>query len=65
MGSRKDLIDATNFIAEHCIVPAVSQVLDGLEDAETGFQLIQRGDQFGKVVIKIRHDDANEPRPKL
>ncbi|EMD38123.1 hypothetical protein CERSUDRAFT_113271 [Gelatoporia subvermispora B] len=65
MGSRKDLIDATNFIAEHRIVPAVSQVLDGLEDAETGFQLLQRGDQFGKVVIKIRHGGANEPRPKL
>ena len=31
MGSRKDLVDATEFITEHRIVPIVSHVLDGLE----------------------------------
>ncbi|OCH93814.1 NAD(P)-binding protein [Obba rivulosa] len=65
MGSRKDLVDATDFLAKHRIVPAVSNILDGLEEAEAGFELIQRGDQFGKVVICIRHGSENEIRPKL
>lgn len=54
MGSHQDLKDATDFIAKHRIVPIVSHVLDGLESADEGFDLIKRGDQFGKVVIKLR-----------
>ncbi|TFK36440.1 hypothetical protein BDQ12DRAFT_706376 [Crucibulum laeve] len=57
MGSHKDLIEATNFLAEHRIVPVVSHVLDGLEAAEEGFELMKRGDQFGKIVIKVKHSD--------
>lgn len=53
MGSHQDLIDATKFLEEHRIVPIVSHVLDGLEAAEQGFEIIQRGDQFGKIVIKM------------
>ncbi|OBZ65768.1 putative zinc-type alcohol dehydrogenase-like protein YogA, partial [Grifola frondosa] len=56
MGSHKDLIDATAFLAEHRIVPVVSHVLDGLEAAEDGFELIRRGEQFGKIVVRVRHD---------
>ena len=57
MGSHQDLIDATDFLNKHRIVPIVSHVLDGLESAEEGFQILARGDQFGKVVIRVRHDD--------
>lgn len=57
MGSHQDLIDATKFLAQHKIVPVVSHVLDGLESSEEGFNLIQHGQQFGKVVIKLRHDE--------
>ncbi|TFK20539.1 NAD(P)-binding protein [Coprinopsis marcescibilis] len=64
MGSHKDLEDATAFLTEHKIVPVISQVLDGLESAEQGFQLLNRGDQFGKVVIKIRHQSST-PTAKL
>jgi len=53
MGSHRDLIDATNFVSEHRIIPVVSHVLDGLEAAEEGFELMKRGDQFGKIVIKV------------
>ncbi|OJA20396.1 hypothetical protein AZE42_05357 [Rhizopogon vesiculosus] len=53
MGSHKDLIDATKFVSENRIVPVVSHVLDGLEAAEEGFELMKRGDQFGKIVIKM------------
>lgn len=53
MGSRYDLIDATNFITKHNIVPEVSTVLRGLEEAEEGFKLLQAGDQMGKIIIKF------------
>lgn len=64
MGSHQDLIDATKFLEEHRIVPIVSHVLDGLEAAEQGFEIIRRGDQFGKVVIKMP-TERPEPRAKL
>ncbi|KAF4608282.1 hypothetical protein EYR40_000626 [Pleurotus pulmonarius] len=62
MGSRQDLIDATKFMTEHQIVPVVSHVLDGLESADEGFELIKRGEQFGKIVIKVRHDVQTKPK---
>jgi len=58
MGSHQDLKDATEFIAQHRIVPIVSHVVDGLESAKQGFELLKRGDQFGKVVIKLRDSSA-------
>ncbi|KAH9930680.1 NAD(P)-binding protein [Fomitopsis serialis] len=65
MGSHKDLIDATKFMAEHRFVPIVSHVIDGLENAEQGFELISKGQQFGKVVIRIRHGDVGVVRASL
>ncbi|KAF9239775.1 hypothetical protein BU15DRAFT_87802 [Melanogaster broomeanus] len=53
MGSHKDLVDATNFMVDHHIVPTVSHVLEGLGSAEEGFKLMERGDQFGKIVIRM------------
>ncbi|KAH7906106.1 hypothetical protein BJ138DRAFT_1163409 [Hygrophoropsis aurantiaca] len=53
MGSFQDLVDATAFISENRIVPVVSHVLDGFESAEEGFELMKRGDQFGKIVIDL------------
>ena len=53
MGSHQDLIDATRFLAEHRIVPIVSHVFEGLESAEEGFETMKRGDQFGKIIIRI------------
>ncbi|CAA7271074.1 unnamed protein product [Cyclocybe aegerita] len=65
MGSHKDLKDATDFLAKHRIIPIVSHVLDGLESAEEGFELLKRGDQFGKVVIKLRNRNVSQPQAKL
>lgn len=59
MASHQDLIDATNFLAEHRIFPVVSHVLDGLESAEEGFNILHQSDQFGKVVIRVKHDDGS------
>ncbi|KAI9511101.1 hypothetical protein F5148DRAFT_1173734 [Russula earlei] len=53
MGSKADLQAATDFIARHRITPIVSHVLDGLENAEEGFDLLSRGDHFGKIVIRM------------
>ena len=65
MGSKQDLIDATQFMAQHRIVPIVSDVLDGLESAEQGFQILEHGDHFGKVVIRIVSDSPNTFHAKL
>jgi len=61
MGSHKDMIDATDFMAQHKIVPVVSDILNGLERAEWGFQLLKRADRFGKIVIKM----GESPQVKL
>jgi len=57
MGSKADLQAATDFIAQHQITPIVSHVIDGLERAEEGFQLLARGDRFGKIIVRM------EPSP--
>lgn len=53
MGSVKDLQDATRFLAENKITPIVSHFIDGLQNAEQGFELMQRGGQFGKIVVNM------------
>ena len=58
MGSHQDLEDATAFISQHRIVPVVHQVIDGLGNAEQGFQIMKDGEQFGKIVVKVNHEDA-------
>ncbi|KAF5378269.1 hypothetical protein D9615_008738 [Tricholomella constricta] len=64
MGSHQDLIDATNFLAEHRIVPIISHVFEGLHSAEHGFEVMKRGDQFGKIVVRISPDPDGSPNPK-
>jgi D-arabinose 1-dehydrogenase-like Zn-dependent alcohol dehydrogenase len=59
MGSHQDMLDATQFIAKHKIVPVVSQVLEGLDAANEGFEMMKNHSQFGKIVVRI---DANKSR---
>ena len=63
MGSRADLAAATAFMAAHRLVPVVAAVLPGLAAAEDGFRLLERGDRFGKIVIRVADPDA--PPAKL
>ncbi|KAH9079685.1 hypothetical protein EDB83DRAFT_2504048 [Lactarius deliciosus] len=58
MGSKADLQAATNFIVEHRITPVVSRVLDGLDNADEGFELLARGDHFGKIVVRMDSDPS-------
>ena len=53
MGLKADLKAATEFILQHRIAPVVSCVLDGLENAAEGFELLARGEHFGKIVIRM------------
>ncbi|KAJ6537728.1 hypothetical protein B0H19DRAFT_1180732 [Mycena capillaripes] len=53
MGSRADLVAATTFLTQHKIVPAVATVLPGLGAAEEGFEMMAKGSQFGKIVLKV------------
>ncbi|KAF7305656.1 NAD(P)-binding protein [Mycena chlorophos] len=53
MGSRADMLAATKFIAEKKIVPVVAAVLPGLESAEKGFEMLDKGSQFGNIVIRV------------
>jgi len=53
LGSQAELVEATNFITKHAIRPVISHVLDGLDDAERGFELLQEGAQMGKIVVRI------------
>ncbi|KAF8495376.1 hypothetical protein JB92DRAFT_2796305 [Gautieria morchelliformis] len=60
MGSLRELTEATNFIAEHKIVPVVSDILDGLDAFEEGFEAMKRATQFGKIVIRMRKDNKGK-----
>ena len=60
MGSHRDLIEATQFLSEHGIVPIVAKVLEGLENAEEGFEMMKKGEGFGKIVIKIGGDGKSK-----
>lgn len=59
MGSREEFFSAVRLIGEKKIQPVVDSVLNGLGDAEKGFQLLKEGGQFGKVRLDLsraRHD---------
>jgi D-arabinose 1-dehydrogenase-like Zn-dependent alcohol dehydrogenase len=58
MGSSEELVEATKFIGEKKIVPVVSEVLNGLDEAEAGFRRMAEGSQFGKIVIKIEENQS-------
>lgn len=61
MGSQEDLFNATTFIEQHQIVPIVSHILEGLEHFEKGFEIMEKGNQFGKIVIKVS-DESKETK---
>ncbi len=52
MGSPADWTAMTAFVAKHGIKPVVSDVFP-LDRAEEAFGLMERGDQFGKIVVTV------------
>ncbi|KAG8751200.1 hypothetical protein FRC12_012549 [Ceratobasidium sp. 428] len=53
MGSTAELRAATEFAIQHRLRPVVSTVLEGLESAERGFELLESGKEFGKIVVMV------------
>lgn len=65
MGSKQDLVAATDFIAQHRIIPVISHIFNGLESAEEAFETMRRGDQFGKIAIQLGRSQEQKPKAKL
>lgn len=55
MGSAKEFRQCIDFIDQHKIVPDIDTVIDGLDDAIKGFELLADAEKRsgGKVIIKI------------
>ncbi|EOR01038.1 hypothetical protein J056_004850 [Wallemia ichthyophaga EXF-994] len=54
IGSLDELKQATEFMSAHKLVPVVDHpVINGLENAEEGFQRLANGSQMGNVVINV------------
>jgi NADPH:quinone reductase-like Zn-dependent oxidoreductase len=64
MGSAKEFEQSIRFVEQHRIVPVVDTVLDGLEQADQGFELLAQADKRsgGKVVIRLA---SEQPKSKL
>jgi D-arabinose 1-dehydrogenase-like Zn-dependent alcohol dehydrogenase len=65
MGSLADLHDAIAFAAKHRIIPPVSTVIRGLEEAEQGFEEMKndRGSIGGKIVIDLNLNVEEATKP--
>jgi zinc-binding alcohol dehydrogenase/oxidoreductase len=53
MGSRDEFMEAIEFIERHKIVPIVDRAYNSLSDAEEAFKALDRGGQFGKLVMHV------------
>ena len=52
MGSDLEFSEMLAFVAQHKIVPTISQVFD-LSEAESAFGMMEQGRQFGKIVLTL------------
>ncbi|WPG99135.1 zinc-binding dehydrogenase [Acrodontium crateriforme] len=61
MGSRKEFSDMVRYVDEKKIKPVVSKVAKGLElpGIEDLYEEIEKGAQFGKLVVEISQSRAN------
>ncbi|UZJ55994.1 hypothetical protein CBS101457_005314 [Exobasidium rhododendri] len=55
MGSAEEFKKMIHFVGQHKIVPIIDTVLDGLDNANQGFPLLQDADKRsgGKVIVKV------------
>lgn len=65
MGSRKEFADMVAFVNEKKIRPVVSKTVRGLDNMagiDELFVLMQRGEQFGKLVVEIDGDGQSSSK---
>ncbi len=55
MGSPRDFANMLLFVERHRLVPVVDRVLP-FPDIATAYGIVDRGEQFGKVVLRMRGD---------
>lgn len=63
MGSRKEFGEMVQFVREHKIRPVVERIVEGIDNLDginDLFQDMQRGKQFGKLVIQIQPSNQNK-----
>lgn len=60
MGSLEEFKKAVAFIDEKKLNPVVHTVLQGLERAEEGFEIMKQGGQFGKIVIYVEKSEKTK-----
>lgn len=58
LGSRKEFEDMDRFIRERKLRPVVSEVFNGLENAEDAFEKMRNFQQMGKLVVRVVPDGA-------
>jgi D-arabinose 1-dehydrogenase-like Zn-dependent alcohol dehydrogenase len=52
MGTRDEFLSMIDFIESRNLKPVIDQVIP-LEQINEGFQKMDQGNQFGKIVVKI------------
>jgi NADPH:quinone reductase-like Zn-dependent oxidoreductase len=52
MGSDQDFAEMLDFVSQHKIVPVIDSVYS-LRESEKAFGRMEKGEQFGKIVLKI------------
>lgn len=53
MGSDKDFGEMVNFVGQHQVRPIIHEVLD-FDNYHQAFTMMEKGSQFGKIVLKIK-----------
>jgi len=59
MGSRKEFEAMIQYVNDNKIRPVIAQVVHGINNLQAIdglFQTMQKGEQFGKLVVKISED---------
>lgn len=64
MGSLAEFKQMVRFVEDYQIQPIIFKTLSGFKDAAEGFEIIKKGQQFGKVVVKIV-DEESESNSRL
>ena len=60
-GSRSEFVEMMQYVEQNGIRPVISDVVDGIHDLgalDSLFQIMQKGDQFGKLVVRIAKDET-------
>lgn len=63
MGSRCEFAEMVAYVSEHRIKPTIAQVVDGISDLKSIdalFTAMQKGEQFGKLVVRISDSKPRE-----